>query len=166
MVITSLFFLSVMFLLIIEWWVHVTEIPDEIKMIVFKRGISNGLNGMTPIGGHNCPISTDGDSDEWKYAQKKDKKNITSEMMNKIIPIRRPRYTFFVCIPWKVDSRVTSRHQSIAHMRVQGIDSVVSTLILLNHAAIEIKLFIILIEMIRGHGLGVTRWNGWLFFIF
>lgn len=132
---------------------------------MFKSGISKGLNGMIPFGGHNCPISGVGAREEWKYAQKNDKKNIISEIINKIIPIRSPRYTFFVCMPWKVDSRVTSRHHKMAHKSVHGIDNVVRILILLNQAAIEIKLFMILMEMIKGHGLGVTKWNGWLFFI-
>lgn len=40
--------------------------PEEIRIIVFKRGISNGLNGLIPIGGHNWPISMEGAKDEWK----------------------------------------------------------------------------------------------------
>jgi hypothetical protein len=43
-----------------------------------------------PFGGHNCPISKSGDKDIWKYAQKNDIKNKTSEIINKIIPIRIP----------------------------------------------------------------------------
>jgi len=31
--------------------------PDDSKIIVFIKGISNGLNGLIPKGGHNCPIS-------------------------------------------------------------------------------------------------------------
>lgn len=40
MVISKLNFLSERFLLIIEWWHHVMEIPEEIKIIVFISGIS------------------------------------------------------------------------------------------------------------------------------
>lgn len=50
----------------IEWWDHVTVNPEEIKIIVFKRGISKGLKGIIPKGGHVCPISIEGDNDEWK----------------------------------------------------------------------------------------------------
>jgi hypothetical protein len=41
-------------------------------------------------GGHIEPISTAGDKLEWKKAQKKAKKNITSERMKRIIPERKP----------------------------------------------------------------------------
>jgi len=34
--------------------------------MVLRRGISNGLNGLIPKGGHNCPISMDGANEEWK----------------------------------------------------------------------------------------------------
>jgi len=82
--------LSLKFLLIIEWWVQVIVIPEEIRIIVFKRGISKGLKGLIPKGGQSCPISILGDNEEWKKAQKKEKKNSTSEIINKIIPIRIP----------------------------------------------------------------------------
>ena len=48
------------------WWDHVTVSPEEIKIIVFIKGISNGLKGLIPRGGHNCPISIDGANEEWK----------------------------------------------------------------------------------------------------
>jgi hypothetical protein len=92
-VIRRLFFLSFKFLLSIEWWDQVTVSPEEIKIIVFIRGISNGLNGLIPNGGQYCPISILGAKDEWKYAQKKEKKNNTSEIINRIIPIRIPLKT-------------------------------------------------------------------------
>jgi len=59
-------------------------------MIVFKRGMSRGLKGLIPNGGQSWPISIPGDKEEWKNAQKKEKKNNTSEIINKIIPIRIP----------------------------------------------------------------------------
>ena len=43
--------------------------------------------------------------------QKNPEKNITSEKINKIIPILSPNCTKDRWFPWKVDSRVTSRHQ-------------------------------------------------------
>jgi len=42
----KLFFLSLKFLLSIEWWDHVS--PEETKIIVFINGISNGLKGWIP----------------------------------------------------------------------------------------------------------------------
>lgn len=74
----------------IAWWDHVTVNPEEIKIIVFIRGMSNGLKGLIPNGGHNWPISIAGANDEWKYAQKKEKKNKISETINRIIPNRMP----------------------------------------------------------------------------
>lgn len=56
-----------------------------------------------------------------------------------------------------MDSRATSRHHWIAQIIVQGKDSSTNMLILLNHAATEIKLFITLKEVKIGHGLGVTK---------
>jgi len=90
MVRKRLFFLSENFLLSMEWWDQVTVNPEEMRIIVFIRGISKGLKGLIPKGGQSCPISILGDSEEWKYAQKKEKKNSTSEMINKIIPSRIP----------------------------------------------------------------------------
>jgi hypothetical protein len=48
---------------------------------------------IIPLGGHTHPISIVGFKLEWKKAQKKAKKNITSEIMNKIIPILKPFLT-------------------------------------------------------------------------
>lgn len=62
----KLFILSEKFLFKIEWWVQVTVIPDEIKIIVLRRGISKGLKVLIPKGGHNWPISIDGAREEWK----------------------------------------------------------------------------------------------------
>lgn len=89
-VINNLFALSVKFLFKIEWCVHVTVIPEDTKIIVLSKGISNGLNGLMPIGGHNWPISVAGAKEEWKYAQKNEMKKKISEIINKIIPKRSP----------------------------------------------------------------------------
>jgi len=42
----------------------VTVSPEETKMMVFNKGMSKGLKGMIPKGGHDCPISIAGDNDE------------------------------------------------------------------------------------------------------
>jgi len=51
------------------------------------------LNGLIPAGGQALPISTAGAKLLWKKAQKKDKKNKTSEVMKRIIPHRKPAPT-------------------------------------------------------------------------
>jgi len=53
---------------------------------VFNNGISIGLNVVIPFGGHIEPISITGASAAAKKAQKKAKKNIISETINKSIP--------------------------------------------------------------------------------
>jgi hypothetical protein len=100
MVNINLLYLSEKFLFKIEWWVQVTVIPEEIRIIVFIRGISKGLKGLIPRGGHSWPISIDGAREEWKYAQKNEMKKKISEIINKIIPNRRPLYTDNVWDPW------------------------------------------------------------------
>lgn len=63
-VIKRLEILSEKLLVRIEWWDHVTVNPEEIKIMVLRRGISKGLKGIMPRGGQVCPISIDGDRDE------------------------------------------------------------------------------------------------------
>lgn len=63
-----------------------TVAPEASKMAVFKRGILKGLKGWMPAGGQVTPSSTVGARLEWKKAQKNEKKNSTSEVINKIIP--------------------------------------------------------------------------------
>jgi hypothetical protein len=53
---------------------------------VFSNGTSIGLNTVIPFGGQIAPISITGAKAAAKKAQKKAKKNITSDKINKIIP--------------------------------------------------------------------------------
>jgi hypothetical protein len=53
---------------------------------VFNNGTSIGSNTLIPFGGQIEPISITGARAAAKKAQKKAKKNITSETMNRIIP--------------------------------------------------------------------------------
>jgi hypothetical protein len=53
---------------------------------VLTKGTSNGLKVSIPFGGQILPISIVGAILAAKNAQKKAKKNITSETINKIIP--------------------------------------------------------------------------------
>lgn len=63
---------------------------------MFNRGIEKGSKGRIPVGGQQAPISTEGVNLLWKKAQKKEKKNIISEIINKIIPHRKPFTTLVV----------------------------------------------------------------------
>ena len=85
---------------IIAWWAHVTVAPEDRRIVVLSKGIWNGLKGWIPKGGQYIPTSIVGDRLLWKNAQKKEKKNNTSDRMNKIIPHRRPVTTTDVCKPW------------------------------------------------------------------
>jgi hypothetical protein len=51
------------------------------------------------MSGQVDPTSIVGDNLVWKNAQKNDTKNKTSEIINMIIPNRRPFVTIFVCKP-------------------------------------------------------------------
>ena len=81
------------------WCAQVTLTPEESKIIVFIRGTLKGSKASIPIGGHKQPSSTLGDKLLWKKAQKKDIKNMTSEVINSIIPQRSPISTILVCSP-------------------------------------------------------------------
>jgi len=56
-VINKEIFLSFFILVNIEWWAHVTDTPDLIKIMVLRRGTFIGLKGFTISGGQICPIS-------------------------------------------------------------------------------------------------------------
>jgi hypothetical protein len=77
---------------------------------VFSKGILNGLKGVTLTGGQKFPNSTFGEIELWKKLQKKEKKNIISEIINNNIPTFKPKKTFFECIPSEFASRTMSRH--------------------------------------------------------
>lgn len=75
------------------WWAQVTVTPDASSTAVFRRGTLNGFKGLMPAGGQQQPNSGVGESLLWKKAQKKAKKNRTSDVINRIIPHRRPLVT-------------------------------------------------------------------------
>jgi hypothetical protein len=64
--------------------------PDKSNINVLSKGTPHGLKAWIALGGQTEPISIAGDKLEWKKAQKKARKNITSETINKIIPERKP----------------------------------------------------------------------------
>lgn len=90
-----------------------TVTPEAKSTAVFRSGTLRGFRGQTPDGGQFVPRSIVGASLLWKNAQKKALKNITSDVINRIIPHSNPRWTFRVCDPQTVASRVTSRHHMI-----------------------------------------------------
>jgi hypothetical protein len=60
--------------------------PEHNKIKVLTRGTSSALKVAIPFGGQMLPISIVGVKLAAKKAQKKAKKNITSETINKITP--------------------------------------------------------------------------------
>lgn len=82
--------------------------PEDNKIIVFHKGNPHALIVDIPIGGHTHPIPMLGDKIQWKKPQKKLKKNITSDAINKHIPKRIPSWTLEVWWPSKVASTIIS----------------------------------------------------------
>lgn len=137
-------------------------IPDVNKITVFNRGIFIGLKDLIEWGGQLPPISILGESDIWKNAQKNDKKKKISEIINNNIPIFINFDTNLVWYPWKVLSRVISRHHCIKHRRVINNPSINKFMEnSWNHLIAPVRKIINLIEVNKGQGLTVTKWYGW-----
>lgn len=64
--------------------------PEDNNKSVFTKGNPQTSNGCIPFGGQTQPIKMEGDKLKWKNAQKKAKKNKISEIINNIIPNRKP----------------------------------------------------------------------------
>lgn len=148
---------------IILWWDQVTLTPEDNKIIVFKRGTLKGLKTSIPIGGQTLPNSMLGARLLWKKAQKNDKKNITSEIINSLIPHRRPFSTIDVWRPWNLASRLTSRHHCL--------DTTTKSSKLIKNRCVfkwwnqitmpEVNPSAPIADKI-GQGDSSTIWNGWL----
>ena len=136
--------------------------PLDSRMVVFKRGTSNGLMAEIPVGGQTLPTSMLGLKEEWKKAQKKAKKKNTSEEINNTMPIRRPSSTLLVCAPRCVPSRVMSRHHKYIVIRIRTSPNRIrsASYLCIQEASPPTK-HRLPIEPVRGHGLMSTRWNGW-----
>jgi len=114
--------------------------PEESKIKVFKRGTWVALKGTIPVGGQKNPISRVGDSLLWKKAQKKEKKNSTSEVINRIMPQRKPLITWRVCRPWNVLSRVTSRHHwKVVSVMINIPRNIRLVIVIINHLTMLVK---------------------------
>ena len=129
-------------------------------MVVFNNGTVNGLKARILVGGQTIPISRVGLNLLWKYLQKKEKKNITSETINKIMPHRIPSSTTELWCPWRLASRLTSRHHCIA------TSNSAITLSLKGIVEPKYKLKIVLIvikpaakDPNKGQGLRSTKWK-------
>jgi hypothetical protein len=85
--------------------------PDDNKITVFHNGNPQGSNDRIPLGGHIDPMAIEGDKLQWKNAQKKLKKNIISDTMNKHIPNLIPCRTLYVWWPSNVASTTISANQ-------------------------------------------------------
>lgn len=142
------------------------EIPEEIRIRVFRSGTFMGLNGMMVWGGHTCPSSTVGEILLWKNAQKKAEKNNTSDVMNRIIPVCSPMFTFFVWFPWVNDSLETSPHH-LYPIHVVAISAAIvgREFKLVNHSTADSIKAKAPRDARRGHGLFSTIWNRWNFFV-
>lgn len=144
------------------WWAHVTVTPDAKSTAVFNNGTLKGFKGFTPEGGQQHPNSGVGASLLWKNAQKNAKKNNTSDVINKIIPHRKPDVTYDVWWPIKVLSRITSRHHWIIDITI-NINEIANINIECrwNHAVNPTAKVKAPIEAVKGQGLISTKWNGW-----
>jgi hypothetical protein len=65
------------------WWEYVIVEPLDRSKTVFSIGSSKAFTGSIPAGGHEHPSSIVGVSELWKNAQKMDKKNKASDIINK-----------------------------------------------------------------------------------
>jgi hypothetical protein len=70
--------------------------PEINKSKVLQVGINQKWSPLIEIGGQTPPTHIDGERLKWENAQKKEKKNITSETIKRIIPNFKPRTTFLV----------------------------------------------------------------------
>lgn len=144
------------------WWAHVTETPEERRMMVFNKGIWKGLNAEIFFGGHSIPTSIAGANLEWKKAQKKEMKKRTSEVINKIIPSRMLVSTSKGWCPWREASRDTSRHHWVDVTKRIIIPAYIRILDFpWNHLTVPDVIIKAPRAPVRGQGLWSTIWKGW-----
>jgi len=78
--------------------------------MVFNKGKPQGSIVWINKGGQTQKRATDGDKLKWKKAQKKETKNIISEIIKSNIPALKPLRTKSVCLPVSASS-ITWRNQ-------------------------------------------------------
>jgi hypothetical protein len=146
----------------IAWCDQVTDAPEANKITVLRSGTCIGLKELIELGGQFCPISILGLILLWKYAQKNDMKNKTSDVINKIIPIFNPVTTLEGCSPWIAASRAISRHHWYAVMAAAKVAINIGVLVLYCiQGTVEITIPVIEVAAISGQGLILTIWNLW-----
>ena len=72
------------------WCAQVTVVPDKSKINVLINGICQGSRALIPLGGQTDPITCVGNKLASKKAQNQATKNITSDIMNNVIPYLSP----------------------------------------------------------------------------
>lgn len=144
------------------WWLQVILNPEDKRIIVFNKGISMGLKTETPTGGQK-PTSIDETKLTWKKVQKKETKNISSDKINKIIPNFIKFITCKEWLPWKVLSRITSRHhwKTINNSNKNLIKPIHESSLFLNINKYLIIINKTLNEPNKGQGLLSTKWYVW-----
>jgi hypothetical protein len=129
-------------------------------MIVFSRGMFIGLNGKMDAGGHVCPISMFGEILLWKNAQKKEKKNSTSDVMNRIIPICRPLVTIARWLPCAAVSDETLVHHMALITSIVNRASWIGIIwSVFTQRRIDVTRNSALFLARTGHGLFSTMWK-------
>ncbi len=145
----------------ILWWAQVTVTPEDSKTAVLSKGIRKGFIGVIPVGGQETPNSTVGASLLWKKAQKNAKKKHTSDVIKSTIPYRNPFLTGRVWNPWKVASRIISRHQFIIVSTRRIVPKINRAVLFTWNQRIRPEVIInALIAPVKGQGLWSTRWYG------
>jgi hypothetical protein len=95
---------------------------------------------------------------------KKKQRNITSEVINRIIPILIPSCTHTVWLPSKVASLITScHHKNIVNKTIEKPE--IPTKAPFGYKCIYITPPVVKVKAekapTKGQGLGFTIWNGW-----
>jgi len=162
----SKFFIFFLLFLIREWWLMVTITPDAKRAVVLRSGTWKGLIVIILIGGQIVPTSKLGERLLWKKAQKKEKKNKISEIINNIMPHRRPFTTMFVWYPCSALSRDTSRHHWAEINNIIIILTIKKIGVFLHiRIIILVRVEYVITPIKKGQGLRKTMWNGWFCFI-
>ena len=99
------------------WCDQVTAAPDNNKIKVLSKGISQGEKTSMPRGGQMPPICIVGAKLEWKKAQNQPAKKTSSVRINNNIPCFKPRCTAKVCSPSKVASITISLNHKLIDKR-------------------------------------------------
>lgn len=125
-----------------------------------------GLKASIFSGGQFWPISIHGLTLEWKYAQKNETKNNTSDVINKIIPIFSPSMILLKWDPCLSASRTTSFHhkKAVAIRNINAGSDIVKDFEenLLTIKEVDSQ---IVRDVSNGHGLNVIMWKLWNLFV-